>query len=504
MTRKQAHLQYQRALALAEQQGQVKNLLRRLGRTDLFFLLVYLLNRKDADNDWCYDRCREIEADPDGYLDLWPREHYKSTLITFAKKIQKILNNPEITIGIFSFNRPIAKAFLRQIKLELENNAKLKSLFPDVLYANPKKESPKWSEDEGITVRRRGNPKEATIEAWGLVDGQPTSKHFLDITYDDVVTRDSVTSPDMIRKVTDAFALSLNLGAEGGTRSAAGTRYHYNDTYAEMVKRGTFKLRLYTATKTGTLEGEPVLWTRETLAKKIRDMGPYVSSCQLFNNPTLDNSQGFRIEWIRYWPADRFNNLNVYLLCDPANEKKAENDYTVFWVIGLGADGNYYVLDIVRDRLSLTERTNTLFVLHQTYHPKATGYEKYGMQADTQHFQERMKRDNYRFPIVELGGPMPKNDRIRQAVPYWQAGRIYLPERCVHGNYENVTEDLVQIFINDEYLAFPFSVHDDLLDGFARIFDKKLGATFPRGNARDPMGYLRSVPSSFDPINQPL
>lgn len=504
MTRTQAHKQYELALALAKKQGQVKKLLRRLGREDLFFLLVYLLNRKDADNDWVCDRCREIQADPDGYLDLWPREHYKSTIITFAGNIQQIINNPEITIGIFSFTRPIAKAFLRQIKMEFETNAKLKSLYPDVLYADPKKESPKWSEDEGIVVRRKGNPKEATVEAWGLVDGQPTSKHFGVLNYDDVVTKESVTTPEMIQKVTDAFSLSLNLGAQGGSMRAAGTRYHYNDTYAEMVSRGTFRLRLYTATKNGVIDGEPVLWSRETLAKKIRDQGPYVSSCQLFNNPTMDKSQGFRKEWLRYWPADRFNALNVFLLCDPANEKKKENDYTVFWVIGLGADGNYYLIDIVRDRLSLTERANVLFKLHQTYHPKMTGYERYGMQADIQHYQERMKRDNYRFPIIELGGSIPKNDRIKAMIPLFEQGRVYLPERCVRSNYEGVTEDLVQVFINDEYLAFPFAAHDDMLDCMARILDEKLGANFPRGNTRDPIGYLRPSPKPYDPINQPL
>jgi hypothetical protein len=63
-------------------------------------------------------------------LDLWAREHYKSTVITFALTIQDILNDPEITVGIFSHTRPIAKAFLRQIKQEFETNEDLKAGFP--------------------------------------------------------------------------------------------------------------------------------------------------------------------------------------------------------------------------------------------------------------------------------------------------------------------------------------------------------------------------------------
>jgi hypothetical protein len=50
-------------------------------------------------------------------------------------------------------------------------------LFPDVLWADPQKQSAKWAEDDGIIVKRKTNPSAATVEAWGLVDGQPTGKH---------------------------------------------------------------------------------------------------------------------------------------------------------------------------------------------------------------------------------------------------------------------------------------------------------------------------------------
>src|ERR1700759_2393185 len=76
--------------------------LRWLCRNDLYFLLRYALKRRDCDNDWVFARCREVKAAPDGHLDLWAREHYKSTIITFGLSIQDVLKDPDVTIGIFS------------------------------------------------------------------------------------------------------------------------------------------------------------------------------------------------------------------------------------------------------------------------------------------------------------------------------------------------------------------------------------------------------------------
>lgn len=456
-----------------------QDVVRELASSDLFFLLVHVLNRKDADTQWVFDRCREVQHNPDGYVDLWAREHYKSSIITFALTIFDVIRNPEITFAIFSFTRPIAKAFLRQIKVELETNVKLKELYPEVFYQDPKKDSPKWSEDEGITVKRKGNPKEATIEAWGVIDGQPTSKHFQVRVYDDLVSKESVSTPDMIRKVTDAWAVSLNLGTIEGKVRYVGTRWHYSDTYTEIISRNAARLRLYTPTKDNTPTGECHLWTKDVLAQKMREMGAYVGACQLFQNPKQDDKQGFSESWLRYWEAKIFDNLNIYIVVDPASEKKATSDYTVMMVIGAGADNNYYILDMVRDRLSLSERANTLFILHRTYKPISVGYERYGMQADIPYLYERMEQDNYRYSIVELGGNIPKSDRIKSLVPYFEQGRIYLPSRCVHEDYSGQISDLTKVFISDEYKTFPYCRHDDMLDCLARINDKKLNICNP-------------------------
>jgi len=450
-----------------------------LARNDLFYLMVAVLKRADVNRDWLFERCREVQQNPNGYIDLWAREHYKSSIITCGLTIQDILNDPEITVGIFSHTRPQAKAFLRHIKREFEGNEDLLRLFPEICWKDPQHQSPKWSEDDGCIVRRKTNPPEATFEAWGLVDGQPIGKHFRILIYDDVVTDKSVTNPEMIAKTNSAWALSLNLGTAGGVRRHIGTFYHFNDTYHEILNRKAAEPRIYPATDDGTLDGEPVLLTHEALQDKRREYGPYIYGCQMLLDPVADKAQGFQKEWLGFWPARNVQGLNLYIVCDPASKKKAHSDYTAMFVVGLGEDGNYRVVDMVRDRINLTERADQIFKWHRQYKPLLVGYEEYGLQADIEHIKDRQNRENYNFHVIPLGGKIKKEDRIRRLVPLFEQNRILLPDVCWKRNYEGENEDLTKIFINEEYLPFPVSHHDDMLDALSRIVDPDLSLKAP-------------------------
>ena len=491
--------------------------MRTLCRTDLFFLLVCACKRRDLDTDFHYARCKEVSQAPDGYLDLWFRESGKSSLITFGLNIQDILNDPEVTIGIFSHTRPIAKAFLSVIAREFEINTFLQDLFPEILYKNPAKESPRWSLDGGIVVKRQGNPKEATVEAHGLVDGQPTSRHFQILCYDDVVVPASVTSPEMIDKTTDAWSLSGNLGAErtllDGTKMPCrkryiGTRYHHNDTYKIILDRGAAAARTYYPTDLGKddvdVNGVPTLFDLKYLKQKRKDQGIFIYGCQMLQDPTADKVAGFQTDWLRYYTILRnYHDWNMYLLCDPSSEKKESSDFTVMAVIGLAPDGNYYLVDAVRDKMNLTERTKKLFELHRKWNiGNKVGYEKYGMQADIEHIKYIQEQEGYRFNINELGGKMPKNDRIRRLVPIFEQGRFYIPYRLLFVTGEGKGADFIDLFLKNEYSDFPVSQHDDILDCLSRICD--MSAAFPKlEEVKTYSAFKESPVEAYDPMAIP-
>jgi len=296
---------------------------RELCKNDRFFLFVFACKRVDAVDPWIYARCREVEAEPAEHLDLWARYHYKSSLITFAGTIQRILNDPEITIAILSYNNATATSFLQQIKLELELNLDLRTAFPEILYDNPERDSKSWSLDKGILVKRKTNPKEKTVEAYGLVDNQPTGRHYKLRIYDDVVTDKSVGTADMIAKTTSQWELSLNLGAgrQGNEQWYVGTRYNANDTYRTILDRGYVEPRIYPATDDGTLDGNPVYMTRLEWDRLRKGSSEYSIACQQLLNPLAGSLQEMKSSWIRRWEV-RPSNLNVYITVDPASGRK--------------------------------------------------------------------------------------------------------------------------------------------------------------------------------------
>lgn len=508
-TRAKAHIYYQMVLQEATERSEdtLYGVMRSLCLGDLFFLLIYVLKCHFADIDLVFERCREFQADPDGYVDLWSREHFKSTVITFAGTIQEILRNPEITIAIFSVTRPLAKQFLLQIKREFERNSLLKLLFPDVLWENPDKDAPKWSEDGGLIVKRSGNPKEATLEAWGLADdSQPTSKHYDMKVYDDVVTEKSVTNPEMIEGATNGVRLSMNLGktdpvtGENITKDRfVGTRWDMNDSYAAIIESGIAIERR----RPGAYEDEEGrvrscgFWSDKTVEEKRRQFGEYIFACQILLDPKAASKQKFKEEWLKFWDAENISNLNLYLIIDPAGSKKQKDaDFTVFNLFGVDALGNRMIVKLIRDKLNLVERTEKLFSLVREFpNIRQVGYEQIGMQSDIEHIEYRMKQENFRFSIIPLGakgrqrkqgdktigGKVSKEDAIASLVAPFSDGRIWLPYNCFYTDYTGNTRDMVRVFINEEYLIwYPGAqCHDDMLDTMHMMFHNDLNIRLP-------------------------
>jgi hypothetical protein len=446
---------------------------------DLFFLLYFGLGIKKANHPFVVRACRQVNEGPKTQtLDLWAREHFKSTIITVGETLQDLMNNREQTTGIFSCVRPAAKAFLRSIKQVLEKNQFLKDMYPDVFWQDPQKEAPKWSEDEGLIVKRDASRPESSIEAWGLVEGMPTGKHFDKLVFDDVVTPDNTTTPEMMEKTIWAFDMAQNLGVDGGKVRVIGTHYNHRDLFVNLRNRkksdGTpaYKLRKKPATHDGTPNGKPVLLSQERL-EMLRGTDTFFSQQLLDPTPQgarkLDSSRLIEIE-----PDKIPKRLFRFLPVDPAGDKAGLDSWAMM-VLGvepfrdqLGAS-NVYILDA---QISPFDMDKALEELVQMYCRAGKvlqlGVEKVGLSTAEIHIvnalRAKKKYLSEKDESLKLLRPSGREKHRRiEAALMWPLnnGKIHISRAIPFATRQRLKDEMDQ---------FPYW-HDDGLDALSYLYD---------------------------------
>lgn len=481
------------------QNDAVLELIRAIAPNDLFFLMYFVLDLP-VNDPFVIARIYECQQKHDMTIDLWARGFWKSMTLTYGLPVQELINNRERRICIFSFTRAAAKKQMRPIKSALESNDWLKRAFPDVFWENPKRDAFKWAEDAGLYVKRNGNFREASVEAHGL-DNLPVGSHFTDLIYDDVIEMGTTNTPDMIKKSYKRFMMSLHLVHRKHSKRIIGTRYSHKDPYAEIMKNTNWEVRLYPSevgdNGEAKMYGIPVYKTREELDEIYAGMDDWTYSSQMLQNPIAGKRQDFNTAWLRYWHPEKDRKpqvyLNYYLTVDPASTKKRSSDYTVMMVLGADPLRNIWLVDMVRDKLTLGEKWDKLVGLVQKYSIHDVGYESYSMQADTQYLNEKMEQTGIYFTLIELGGKMAKPERIRQLVPWFKSGRVIIPKGLPYQDVEGEWHELTSDFI-EEYSYYPYK-NDDMLDAMARLFDSKMNLIFPTNKPVDlKQGIKRSNP----------
>ena len=238
----------------------------------------------------------------------------------------------------------------------------------------------------------------------------------------------------------------------------------------------------------------PSRFTPEVLSQARSLLGEYSYAGQYLQEPVPIGGGLIKIEWIQFYSQGSIKpkTMNIVILVDPAGgddverqRKDKSSDWTAMMVVGLGTDNNYYLLDIIRDRLNPTERIDILFALHRKWNaltgrsPKV-GYEKYSMQSDTHYIDKKKKEDAYHFPLIVVSGPKSKTSRVSRLVPDMQNGRWYFPSALNYVDGEGRKWDLVQELLNTEIKTFPMSKYDDMLDALSRVYEQELCLAFPK------------------------
>ena len=250
----------------------------------------------------------------------------------------------------------------------------------------------------------------------------------------------------------------------------------------------------------------PEFWPLRELERRRAMLTTEDWQCLYQQKCISDQGNVFKVRWFDDCVTTGINQSNPfsgrgmtkYIVVDPASSKTKGSDFTSMWVLGLGADENVYVLDMLRDRLETPgQRADALFTLHKRHKPiQCVLYEEYGLKGDVATIRERqLKPPNYWFAIRSVGGTLAKTERIKQLEPFFRAARIRLPETW-WSTTEGKEVDLIREF-RSEYKAFPKGAHDDMLDALARIRTEGVTLDFPQTPEEQEMERMLDQESSF-------
>jgi hypothetical protein len=461
----------------------IKSTCRQLVLNDLFFIVYFVMSLPFANKPFVVDACREVEFGPvTNTLDLWAREHFKTT-IGSAEMIQRMLKNPELCTGIFSYVRPLAKSILRGVKQAFENSDLLKVCFPDIVWQKPENEAPKWSEDDGLILRRKSiSRRESTLEAWGLVEGMPVGRHFDHREYDDIETDDLCENMDMMRKCIHKFEMSQYLGVDGGTHRVKGTYYHHAGPMAYIAAKKlqdgspAYIVRKKPGTSDGTPTGTPVLVTLERMQQLMADKKTFRT--QFLLDPTPSESAKLNKAMLRPISPERIpTGLIKFMLVDPAGEnvQKSSGDSWSFAVVGVKPQmddigcSEVYILDLEAGPMSHSEAIDAICRMYlRNGFIQQLGVEKVGQATEELHIANGLRAAG-RFMSEEAGNlkllkpANRKKEKRVEAALQWPLnnGKIFY-STAIRQEY------IEELFV--EMDKFPF-YHVDILDMLAYLWD---------------------------------
>lgn len=389
---------------------------------------------------------------------------------------------PDVILS--GYGTSLVKGFSKKVQAIINSEA-YKQVFPGVEVDPIRRAAEEWciKDSQGV------------VTAQGL-GGSITGKGGNLIIIDDYCkNREEAESTVIREKMWASFKddLMTRTNAPAAIVIVCATRWHIDDIvgriYEEMKKDPDyprFESLIFPARKGGE-DGWDVLfpeqYSADWYARQRASLGSYSAAALLDCDPVGDAMRTFKDEWLCFYdsPPPR-SRMNVYIFVDSANSKKENADFTTMWVLGYCADGNYYALDLVHDRLSLSERTRELFDLVRFWKPNNVFWEQIGAMSDVAHIQDVMNREGWHFGITALNHRIAKETRIRSLQPQFEAHRIWLPrylrKTAVDGHvYFPITE-----FVENEYKIFPGCRHDDMIDPLADINDKEVIAatTFPQ------------------------
>jgi predicted phage terminase large subunit-like protein len=404
-----------------------------------------------------------------------PREHAKSTVVSFAKVIHSICYQLAHFVVIFRDSDDVAQQNTNDIRQELESNERLIEDFGSLYNKR------KWAEGEFVTrtqikviARGRGS------SARGLRYKQWRPDL---VIVDDIEDDEGVESRQQRDKLERWFnRVVLNIIGPGGRMFMVGTVLHHDSLLSRLLKRtDVFVTRIWRAIQDNGKPLWPARWPLSRLEAKRKEIGARAFATEFMNDAANEEEQIFAPGAVKYFRDADIEGLELDQVAaiDPAIGQKAKNDDTAVAVVG-GHGGNYYLLRMVIRKLKIQNQVELVTATCREWpHVRKFGFETIAYQdALKQLVEEESARSNLQIPAVAVEDiSSDKLKRISRLAPLWEQGRIWFPS----ASSSYWTADVQKCLDQFEALGCSSNSHDDGPDAVERAIALLRGKSNRKG-----------------------
>jgi phage terminase large subunit-like protein len=444
------------------------------------------------------------------FMSLFPRDHFKSTILTIAHCIQQILRNPGGSYLILSGKDEHALLFSDEIRKQFTYNKRLTTLFPPWKAKTP---DSLGSVSQWTTPAKAffgGLRREPTVVATGF-KSRLESRHYDGGYLDDCMGEDDTTEAGL-QDVRENYKKVIPLIDSDGFVIMPGTRKHYNDLYQALMDTEAYRVNVRHGLehpekmcdldecsrfalphkapdfKTG-VPLEPRRMTRQDYEAKLKEcqvdpkLGQSYFWHEYMNIPFSPTDRKYQQRWFVKIDSEMipgrqepFDPLRKYISMDTAwkdDEHPSGYDFTVIVVGGFDDFGRLYILDIFRNReWTVKKGMEAVTTAMRAYGISHVIYQKTGEMTWPGDLRDACRRAN--LPLVTmpltLAGQSAKAKSQRLLWPQnsFEAGRVFFRRSC-----ENF-EDCVNEFCNVGRWT-----NDDIADAISNFYDERVRVFSP-------------------------
>jgi phage terminase large subunit-like protein len=382
---------------------------------------------------------------------------------------------------------------LRAIKGVLECDIH-RRYWPELIHAEEAQRA-KWAERDIIVdhpKRKALGVRDSTIAARGITSNT-TGLHCTVLVLDDIVIPKNAYTADGRQSVKDGYGLFSSVLEPGGITKIAGTRYHGQDIYGELIDaeydvidddgNATGQKKLFEVFERIVEEDGVFLWPREQHpaskkwygfdAKELAKIrAKYYAAgnraqyhAQYYNNPNDIGSQRVDSKKFQYlepkhltcrqgewFYADK--SLAIFCGGDLAYTTGEKSDFTAFAIIGMDSDSFVYILELDQFKTNKYEEYySAVRRLHAKWGFKRIKIEtNAGANLVVEHIKTAFRKDG---AVVLVEGANSVSEKIERTAailePRYETGAV------IHsrGGFMSVYE---------EQVTQARSKHDDLKD----------------------------------------